>query len=53
MATSRFVPAHFGIFQHRQAGRPTKDSAEGIESECDLPPGASELVSDVGVIIIE
>ncbi len=47
------MPAQFGIFQHCQDRRPTDDSAEAIESECDLPPRASKLVSDVGIIIIE
>ena len=52
MVTTRFVPTRFCIFQHRQTGRPTEDSAQRIESECGLPPGASELVSDIGIVII-
>jgi len=52
MVTSRFVPTQFGIFPHRQTGRPTEDSADRLESECDLSPSAGELVSDICVVSI-
>jgi hypothetical protein len=52
MAISRFAPTQFGIFPHRQTGRPTEDSADRIESECDLSPSAGELVSDICVVSI-
>jgi len=47
MVATRFVPAQSGGFEG-----PTEDSADRTESEYGLPPGADQLVSDIGVVLI-